>query len=72
MIHLKRTSGSTGGFALSKQRTPYPAPNTAPAASGTPYAAMGFIAQSSDGQLTMRYAPSIRTRHPRRQVPATA
>lgn len=70
MIQLKRTSGFTGGFRLSKPHTPYPTPSDAPAASGTPYAAMGFIARAGNGQLLMNYAPQVRTL--RRKVPATA
>ena len=77
MIQYKRTSGSTGGFALSKPHTPSRAFSAAPAPAWPAYAALGFVARTSDGQLLRPNAVAVRTttityKHPRRLVPATA
>jgi hypothetical protein len=62
MIHLKRSTG----FHTHAAPTPYPTPSETVSAHGAPYAAMGFIARCSDGQLLMRYAPQV-TMAPRRR-----
>lgn len=76
MTYYKRTSGSTGGFAVSKPLTPSLSPKAAPAPAWPAYVALGFIARTSDGQLLRLNAISGQTTsityRRRRQVPAHA
>lgn len=49
MLNIKRSGGSTTGFRSSQPHTPSHAAQSAP--QPIPYASLGFVARTSDGQL---------------------